>query len=397
MSAMKHNLRALHLAGAQVGRDATRPPVMAATIKKDAYGLGAATVAHRLVLAGAQMLCVYNAEEAEALVDAAVQVPILIYMPVHDITRTGMLYRHAAADKLHLSVHDLDQLKALNEVGQTLGLRLPVHLYVDTGMSRGGLSEGGLQAVVTEPGRMRYLRLAGVYTHFATSDTDPEFLAAQHERFMGLIQKYEQAWPETGVGGVLRHCANSAAVLRGREYHLDLIRPGLGLHGYTEATLAPGPVIGSTAELKHVVRWVSSLVHVGAYKRRTPVGYGCTHKLKRESLLGLVPVGYGDGYPLALSGKAMVGVQSPAGDWGHAKVLGRVNMDQIVVDLTDLLGEGAPVSEGLAEVWKGADVELVSPDAAQPNALPKLAELAKSHCYEMLCGLGKHLPRRYVG
>jgi alanine racemase len=360
-----------------------------AVVKKNAYGLGAEAVAHALVRAGCEMLAVFSADEARALVQNAVASPILLLMPLRDLKRTDLLYRHAIDQKLHLSVHDLAQLRDLNSLGRTYGIRLPVHLYLDTGMSRSGLSaEQFASAVALLPG-CTHLRLAGIFSHLATSDGDGEFALHQLDMFERVVAEQGEALPKD----VVLHLANTCGILRDGRLHLDMVRPGLGLYGYGQEMLGPGPVIGDVPQLAHTVRWVSHINHVQRYARDTPVGYGSTHRLERESVLGIVPVGYGDGYPLALSNLASVRVLLEGGQPASAdvRVLGRVNMDQLIVDLTDV----ASAADGQRELV-GATVEVISGDPAAPNSVPRLAALAQSHPYEILCRLGGHLPRRYV-
>ena len=130
------------------------------------------------------------------------------------------------------------------------------------------------------------------------------------------------------------------------------------------------------------------------YKKRTPVSYGSTHKLKRDSVLGIVPVGHGDGYPVALSNKAEVRVhpKDRSKPVTNCKVLGSVSMDQIIVDLTDLCDDVKADNSFLLDAW----AEIVSPDATAPNSLPNLAKIAKTNAYEMLCRLSPGIPRRYI-
>ena len=149
--------------------------------------------------------------------------------------------------------------------------------------------------------------------------------------------------------------------------------------------------------LMPAVRWRSRIVHVRRFAAGSAVGYGCTAQLTRESYLGIIPVGYADGYPLALSNKGVVtivgrrGVGAPHGEIQTAPVVGRVNMDQIIVDLTDATArQAAP----LAQI--GDTVELISPDPSSPCALPKLASLAESTPYELLCRISPRVPRLYV-
>jgi alanine racemase len=363
-------------------------------IKKNAYGLGAAALAPRLLQAGCQMLAVYSAQEAEELIKHSVSGPILVLMPVRDLSRTDGLYRHAIAGKLHLSVHDL---------GQRFGMRIPIHLYVDTGMSRAGLSEAELVRLASDLDTWRYVRVAGVYSHLATADSDAAFAQEQRQRFERLIDRVAEVLPQ----GVMRHLANTCGLMRGPQFHFDLVRVGLGLLGYApdmepddtalgkgrrnkQAALATedSPLAGL---LRPVVRWLSRVVHVQRYESGSPVGYQSTHRLKRPSVLGVVPVGYGDGYPLLLSNRGVVRVQpvGAAEPLAAARVLGCVNMDQIVIDLTEL-------AQDHPDTLLEATVELISADPEAPNALPKLAAMARSHCYEMLCRLSPRLPRRYV-
>lgn len=357
-------------------------------VKKNAYGLGAVPVAQRLVKAGCDMLTVFTPQEAEELiVKGGVNAPILVMMPLRELERNDPLYRPAVAGKLHLAIHDRRQLEQVNAIGQTFGIRWPVHLYLDTGMSRSGLSIDQFAALLDEMGNFRHIRIAGVYSHFATADSDPDFSNQQHELFEGVLHEHASQLPRD----VIRHIANSCGMLRDRRFHMDMVRPGLSLLGYGKEMLAPGAIVAEAPELEPVVRWVSRIIHVQRYPRWAPVGYGSTHRLKRDSILAVVPVGYGDGYPLALSNQASVRVH-PADESlpiVTAAVLGRVNMDQIVIDVTEY------AVDDLGRLMNAA-VEVYSSDPDADNAVPKLAELAKTHPYEMLTRLSPSIPRRYL-
>lgn len=352
-------------------------------VKKDAYGLGVVPIAHRLAKAGCNMLAVYSDEEARELVAAAVTCPILILMPVAELSRTDVLYRHAVAGRLALTIHEEQQLEAIDAIGRTFAMKMPVHPYLDTGMSRAGLDAEQFKRIVTRLPDLTYTRLAGVYSHLATADSDPEFADEQLARFHTRLKEVGPL-PDD----VTRHIANSFATLRDPKFHLGMVRPGLALLGYGRESLVDPPT--GAPDLRHTVRWTSRIIHVQRYPRRAPVGYGSTHKLRRESVLGIVPVGYGDGYPMALSNKATVRVETPLtlGGFADCKVIGRVNMDQLVIDLTDI-----DASDPAALC--GATVEIISDDPTAPNSLPALAKLAKTHCYELLCGLSGKLTRTY--
>lgn len=370
--------------------------MLCAVVKKDAYGLGSVQIAHRLVKQGVDMLAVYSPDEAEYLISNAVTAPILVLMPMRELSRTDGLYRHAVAEKLHLSIHDTRQLAELNHIGQQLGIKLPCHLYIDTGMSRSGLSPQQALDVLRATDTHRYVRIAGVFTHFASSEDNPEFTFQQLDAFNETVKQAGPALPPDAI----RHAANTKSLLRSGTTHLDMVRFGIGLYGFggVPDQPGPGPWLSERPELQHAVRWCSRVIHLQHYPRRSPVSYGCTHKLKRDSLLGIVPVGHGDGYPMALSNKAEVRVH-PRRDSGagskpvtNCKVLGSISMDQIVVDLTDLCDDVNADNSFLLDAW----AEIYSPDATAPNAIPNLASLAKTNVYELLCRLSPGIPRRYI-
>ena len=153
-----------------VGPDVT----ICGVVKKNAYGLGASTIAHRMARAGCKMLAVYSPQEADELTAGAVTTPILLLYPLRHLARTEGLYRPAVAERLHLTIHAPDQLEAVDQIGRTFGIRMPTHLFVDTGMSRSGLSaEQFAEALATQKQR-RYSRVAGVMSHLATASSDPK-------------------------------------------------------------------------------------------------------------------------------------------------------------------------------------------------------------------------------
>lgn len=357
-------------------------------VKKDAYGLGAAQVAHRLVKAGCDMLAVYSPGEAEHLINKSVNGPILLLSPLRALNRTDALYRPAVARNLHISIHDREQLDTVNQIGRTFGIKAPIHLYLDTGMSRSGLNGEQFAQVLQNPDKTPHVRIAGVYTHLATADDNPEFAYEQLEQLENAVAQQSAHLPKDCVV----HIANSFATLRDRKFHLNMVRPGLGLYGYGQDLLS-GPVLADAPALEHAVRWVTRINHVQRYPRWTPVGYGSTHKLKRNSVLGVIPVGYGDGYPVALSNLSSVRVFPEQGESFDAPVLGRVNMDQLIIDLTDAPGNA---DDGDIHHLLNATVNVISDDPDAPNSVPKLAALAKTHPYEITCRLSKDLPRKYT-
>ena len=390
LSAVERNFLALReLVTPTTGKQTAKGPKVCCVVKKDAYGLGAAAVAHRLVKAGCDMLAVYSAAEAELLINKSVNCPLLLLSPLRELNRTDALYRPAVAGNLHLSIHDFNQLDTVNQISRTFGIKMPIHLYLDTGMSRSGLNGEQLTQVVQDADSMAHVRVAGVYTHLATADENPDFAYEQLELFESMIAQHAEQLPND----CMRHVANSFATMRDQRFHQDMVRPGLALYGYGPELLAPGPIMKDVPAFEHTVRWATRINHVQRYPRWTPVGYGSTHKLKRDSIVGVIPVGYGDGYPVALSNLSSVRVLLDSeGMYLDAPVLGRVNMDQLSIDLTDVTNGGADWD---IQSLIGKIVQVISDDPNAPNSVPNLARLAKTHPYEITCRLGKDLPRKY--
>jgi len=381
LSAVEHNVGVVRRAvGAGVG--------ICAVLKADGYGLGGVRLAKRLAIAGIEMAAVYTPEQARALLDASLPgtIPIHVLMPVRELERADPLYRALLAGQVHLTLHDADTFRAVSEIAQSLGLTIPVQVEVDTGMSRGGACPSEAPALIARAAEHPRLKLAGVFTHCAAADSDPAQTARQAAAFDDVLQRAGSAIsPECMV-----HQASTYGCFRAASLHRRMVRVGLALLGYGGEEFAdPAGVelIEYTRNLVPVVRWVSKIVQTKWIEPGSPVGYGCTWRAKRRTRLGLVPVGYADGYPRALSNKARVGVELADGVKAFVPQVGTVSMDQITIDLTDLPEQGLGV---------GCWVELVGKDRAAPNHLPELAKQAGTITHELLCRFGPRVPRHYI-
>ncbi len=372
--------RPVNPAASQAGLKPPRQPMICGVVKADAYGLGAANIAQRLVARGVDMLAVYSPAQAADLLRVSMNCPILVLSPMRELLRTDPLYRAAVTGRLHLAVHDLEQIDQILKIGTTFGCTMPVHLYLDTGMARSGLNEEQFTQALQKIAGVRYLKLAGIYSHLASAEDTGGYAQQQLDRFDGMIARHADGIPPDTI----THIANTFATCRDRQYHREMVRVGLGLYGYGPDLLEGGQVISEVSELQPIVRWRSRINHIQRYPAGSMVGYNSTYTCPRDSVLGVVPVGYGDGYPLALSGKSVVAISDMqlAGRSVVAPVRGRVNMDQMVIDLTDI-----------PDVTPGTMVDLISDDPASPCALPRLAKLANAHCYELLCRLSPRLAR----
>jgi alanine racemase len=349
-----------------------------AVLKADAYGLGALHLSRRLGGKGIKLIAVYSMAQANELAVAGVPVALLVLMPIENLERTDPLYRPLVAGRLHMTVHSLRQLDKIEAIGLKFGTAIPVHVEVDTGLTRLGMGPGEVAAVLEAINKRRYVKLAGLFTHTASAGHDVAFTEQQLGCFDALVKSHAALIPADAA----LHFAGTLAALRDKQYHKTMVRLGLGLFGYGEADLVGKAALPAGPRLLPAVRWVSQIVHIRSVPAGTSVGYNRIFTTDRESRLGIVPAGYADGYPLALSNKGVVRVGV---NLLPAPVRGQVNMDQVAIDLTDLPH---------ADI--GTDVELIASDPAAPNAMPALAKLAETSVYEVLCRLSPRTSRRYV-
>lgn len=355
-------------------------------VKADAYGLGAARIARRLAPAS-HLLAVYSPQQAVALAEENLGVPILVLMPIRELSRGDELYRPLLAGALHATIHDESQLRSLARSGERLGVRVPVHVEVDVGLRRGGVDLDSAGELLHSVLRRRSLRLAGVMTHFSDSKRDPAGTAAQLAAFDRLLAGIEL--PET----CLVHVSSTHSLLRGRRFHRGMVRFGLAWAGYGAEDLPEGERLEESSLLRGAVTWSSEVVHAKRIPEGSGVGYGSTWIARRPTTVGLVPVGYADGFPTTAGGRAELVVSSPdprLRATATVPVIGAVSMDQITVDLTDLGAAAAP------ESFVGWGVEVVGADRARSNYLPAVASRAGCLPHELLCRMNPRLPRVHV-
>jgi alanine racemase len=397
LSDIDHNMRILRQI---VGPDCSLCPI----VKADAYGLGAVRIAKRLASNGAELVAVYTPDQAAELFRAAIGCRVLVLMPLRDIARVDELYRGLIADRLQLTVHDMDHVSDLIAITERYGVTMNVHLEIDTGMSRGGCSVAEAPAILKRIAGCRRLNLAGIFTHFASAESDVRFTNHQLAVFDQLLAEQSHQIPKD----CRVHVASSFAMLRHPRYHRAMVRIGLAWAGYGMewmASAADDEIHPTARQLRPSVTWRSRIVQIKPIAAGTPVGYGSSWVAPRPSVIGLVPVGYADGYPITAGarnaqqsggGAASVAVMSDHGDLAHgggsvigyAPVIGTVNMDQITIDLTDIHSK--------VRIGAGSHIELISPDPSAPTHLPTLARLAGTIPHEMLCRLNPRLKRVYV-
>ncbi|HTQ03939.1 MAG TPA: alanine racemase [Polyangiaceae bacterium] len=358
---LRHNLRVVQrLAG---GR-----PVWA-VLKADGYGHGSKAVARTLERAGAAGMCVALLEEGVELRDAGIKIPILVTGGYYG-RAWGELLRHDLTPVLH----DLGQVEALaDEVRYSSSEPIRVHVKVDTGMSRLGMSNADLPRLAEALARHPEVRLDGLMTHFACADAgETPSIDAQLDRF----DEATAALARLGVEPRLRHAANSAALMRSERSWLDLVRPGIALFGVE-------PKAGLCRELRPVMRVRTEIIALRELPVGATAGYGGTWVAERPSRIATVPIGYADGLVRALSNQGSLLVRGR-----RAPIAGAVSMDMTMLDVTDVegvrLGDECVVL-GTQKGPLGEDTILASEVAADLGTIP----------WEVMTNISRRVPRFY--
>ncbi len=346
-----------------------------AVVKADAYGHGAVECSRALEAEGARWLGVTSLDEAIPLREAGVHANILLM--------TGF-WRGEESEiiRLHLTptVWEPWYIQSLDKAAATLGVALqPVHLKVDTGMGRLGVSVDQLPNVLAEIRAAKHLVLEGLSTHLASSEIMDAPSVAEQERSFDSARALVR---EAGMEPAFVHMANTAAVISRRETWNTMVRPGVALYGYYLPFQRAGrEVSGGTLRLpvKPVLTWKTRILSLRDFGPNQPLGYGATYVTKAPAHVAVLPVGYADGYNRQLSNRGRVIVREH-----YAPIVGRVSMDLTLADVTGIPG----VAVGDEVILLGAG------EGLSVNALEH-AELANSTPYEILCNISKRVPRRY--
>ena len=380
-SALRHNRRVLRrLAG-----PGTR---LCPVVKADAYGHGAAAVADVLVhdvegdeaAPGVEALAVATLDEALILPDF--EVPTIVLRPIECayLGDTPRLLDEAVRRSAILSLITPEAALDVARAAERAGVRAHVQVMLDTGMCREMCDPRRFAETIEAVLKRPALRLAAVGTHFTDGELDDEpFSDEQARLFHEALDPFVGRLP----AGIVRHAANSGGTLGGHADGFEMVRPGLavyGLHPSCRADVA----LASAVKLRPVARWVAPLLYVRDVRAGETAGYNRTWRATRATRLGLVPVGYADGYPRQLGGRGVVRVPGLGGD-AICPVVGRVSMDYLTVDLA-------------AAPWAGAgdEVVLLDDDASSPCSAYALAERCGTIPYEILCGVGRRVARATV-
>lgn len=338
-----------------------------AVVKADAYGHGLHQVAARLMHAGADLFAVATLSEALALRELGPGWPILLLSPLIPDEAP-----YAVEHDVAVTISATEEIHRLNAAAAQRGRVLDVHLKIDTGMGRAGVWHTEVSPVFAALRASANLRLAGVFTHFSSPDEDPAFTHEQRQRFLAALQQCDGL----DLSGLLVHADNSAGLETiERAGPFNAVRIGLLQFG-----ILPRP--GSLLADVHAEPVFSFHTRVGLTKHlpaSTGISYGQTHRLGRDSRVAVLTGGYGDGIPRALSNRGCVLIRGQ-----RCPILGRVTMDQTIVDVTDAPG-----------VVPGDEAILVGRQDGAEIPVTEFSTLANSIPWETLCSVTKRVPRIY--
>ena len=344
----------------------TGVPVMA-VVKADAYGHGAIQVA-RLLQGKCAFFGVSSMLEAMELRQAGLTTPILIlgHTP-------PSAFPTAIREGIRPTIFHYEDALALSEAALQVGKLAPFHFAVDTGMSRIGFQVSQASAdlcakIAALPG----LDPEGLFSHYATADC-ADLSRAEHQR--QLFDQFCAMLRQRGVTIRIRHMNNSAGLMN-FPHHYDMVRAGIVTYGmYPSSEVSP-----DLLPLRPALQFLSRVTHVKTLPAGREVSYGGTYVTQKDTTIATVPVGYADGYRRSLSGKFYVLIRGK-----RAPILGRICMDQLMVDVTDIPG-----------VTSGDRVTLVGKDGAEEITMEAIAAAADSFNYEFVCGISRRVPRIYV-
>lgn len=335
-------------------------------IKANAYGHGAVPIAKTLAKEDPISFGVATVEEAIELRRGGIHHPLTVLSGVYR-SQLSKLFDY----RLTPVLFDRDITEELYRCAKKRGESISVEVKVDTGMGRLGILPCEVEPFFKELlKKSRYLRLQGVLSHLSDADAeDTTYTEEQITTFEEVLQKVRHL----GFKPV-PHIVNSAGILARASFSDSTVRPGILLYGY-----APSPRLQKGLEVEPILSWKTRVLSIREVPKGFSVSYGCSYVTERRTRLGTLPVGYADGYPRALSNRGEVIVRGK-----RAPVVGRICMDLTMIDLTDI-----------PAVEPGDEVVLIGKEGSEAVTADEIAEQCHTISYEILCGIGKRVPRYY--
>ncbi|NEO76476.1 alanine racemase [Moorena sp. SIO4G3] len=345
------------------------PTQLMAVVKADAYGHGALTVARTAIEAGAGGLCVATVSEGIQLRQGGIKATILLL----GATNTPEQVKAIAHWQLEPTLCNPQQALVFSETLSGLNQTLPVHLKLDTGMSRLGMPWQDAIEFVRLVQQLPNLEIASVYSHLATADSpDPTVMRQQHERFKNAIAQLQAG----GITPPRLHLANSAATLTDSALHYDWVRVGLALYG-----LYPAEHLQNVIHLKPVMQVKARITQIKTIPPGTGISYGHQFISNRQMRLAVVGIGYADGVPRNLSNRINVIIRGQ-----QVPQIGAITMDQLMLDISDI-----------PNIQVGEIVTLIGQDGEEQISADDWAMALGTISWEIICGFKHRLPRVVVG
>ncbi|ELS30821.1 MULTISPECIES: alanine racemase [Pseudanabaena] len=356
LSAIRHNV-------CQLKSLLTAPTELMAIVKADAYGHGAIDVSQAAIEAGASWLGVATIPEGIQLRNAGITAPIAILGATNGVDEIKAIAEY----RLQPTICNAKQALIYHEVLSNIGAQIPVHLKIDTGMSRLGVNWQEAIAFIKLVQHLPNLEILSVYSHFATADDrDLTFMQLQTQRFQQVIAELQSE----GIYPPYIHICNTAAMLCDRQIHYDIVRTGLGIYG-----LYPAPHLQNLVDLRPALTVKARITQVKEITAGTSVSYGRSFIAKADMKMATVAIGYADGIPRGLSNRLHVSVKGQ-----KVAQIGTITMDQCAIDVTHI----PDVNVGDVVTFLGG---------ASGNTADDWAELLGTISWEILCGFKHRLPR----
>ena len=337
-----------------------------AVVKADAYGHGAVPIARTLCEQGADFLGVATVEEGVELRCAGVEVPLLVLSGL-----TSSQIPQLVASGLTPVLFDFETTEDLYRFARDAGKKIGIHVKIDTGMGRLGILPNQVESFLQALKKMEpFLIFEGLLSHFASADGEGMAQTEDQIRIFGeILHQVQQAGFHP-----IPHIANSAAILQRLPFSDLLVRPGLLLYGYVPSSHLEGIV-----SVRPILSWKTQILSIREVPQGFSVSYGGSFVTRRRSRLAVLPVGYADGYPRSLSNCAEVLVRGR-----RVPIVGRVCMDLTMIDLTEI-----------PEAQTGDEVALIGEQGGECLTAHEIAQWSHTISYEILCGIGRRVPRHY--
>ncbi len=338
-------------------------------IKADGYGHGAVPIAKELNQIGVDAFAVAILEEGITLRNHGIKQPIVILGYTSEYQYSSLIQY-----EIEPTVFCFEMAESLSKIASALGKDAKVHIKLDTGMNRIGFkpTKESLE-IVKKISKLPNIKIEGIFTHFACADEADKTSAgrqkAEYDKFIRWLF-------EEGIDIPVKHVSNSASIIDMDDWRMDMVRSGIITYGLYPSNEVAKDIL----DLKPAMELKTHIVHIKEVEAGEGVSYNHTFITTRKTKIATIPVGYADGYPRVLSSKGRVLIRGQ-----YAPIIGRICMDQFMVDVTDI--EGVSVLD---------DVTLIGTDGDNQISVEEVADIAGTINYEIVCGISKRVPRVYI-